>query len=41
MSEFYYADSSALIKRHMPEMGSPWIKQEFSRRAETMLSPQN
>lgn len=30
MSEFYYADSSALIKRHMPETGSAWIKQEFS-----------
>ena len=30
MSEFYYADSSALIKRHVPETGSSWIKQEFS-----------
>ncbi len=30
MSEFYYADSSALIKRHIPETGSSWIKQEFS-----------
>jgi predicted nucleic acid-binding protein len=30
MSELYYADSSALIKRHVPEMGSTWIKQEFS-----------
>ena len=31
MSELYYADSSALIKRHVPETGSAWIKQEFSR----------
>lgn len=30
MSEFYYADSSALIKRHVVEIGSSWIKQEFS-----------
>ncbi len=30
MSEFYYADSSALIKRHISETGSAWIKQEFS-----------
>jgi predicted nucleic acid-binding protein len=30
MSEFYYADSSALIKRHIPETGSSWIKQELS-----------
>ena len=30
MSAFYYADSSALIKRHVPETGSAWIKQEFS-----------
>jgi hypothetical protein len=30
MSEFYYADSSALIKRHVPETGSAWVKQEFS-----------
>lgn len=29
MSKFYYADSSALIKRHVPETGSIWIKQEF------------
>lgn len=29
MNEFYYADSSALIKRHVPETGSLWIKQEF------------
>ncbi len=29
MSKFYYADSSALIKRHVPETGSVWIKQEF------------
>jgi len=30
MSALYYADSSALIKRHVPETGSAWIKQEFS-----------
>lgn len=30
MSEFYYADSSALIKRHVPETGSSWVKQEFA-----------
>jgi predicted nucleic acid-binding protein len=29
MSKFYYADSSALIKRHVVEIGSSWIKQEF------------
>ncbi|MDQ6788447.1 MAG: type II toxin-antitoxin system VapC family toxin [Acidobacteriota bacterium] len=30
MNKSYYADSSALIKRHAPETGSVWIKQEFS-----------
>lgn len=30
MSEFYYADSSELIKRHISETGSAWVKQEFS-----------
>lgn len=29
MSEYYYADSSALLKRHVPEIGSSWIKLEF------------
>lgn len=29
MSGFYYADSSALIKRHVAETGSAWIEQEF------------
>ncbi|CAN5855640.1 type II toxin-antitoxin system VapC family toxin [soil metagenome] len=29
MSLFYYADSSALVKRHIPEIGSAWIEQEF------------
>lgn len=30
MSEVYYADSSALLKRHVIEIGSNWIKTEFS-----------
>lgn len=29
MSETYYADSSALTKRHISETGSAWIEQEF------------
>ena len=29
MNVFYYADSSALVKRHIPEIGSAWIEQEF------------
>jgi hypothetical protein len=29
MNTFYYADSSALVKRHIPEIGSAWIEQEF------------
>lgn len=29
MSKTYYADSSALAKRHISETGSPWIEQEF------------
>lgn len=29
MNIFYYADSSALVKRHIPEIGSQWIEQEF------------
>ncbi|MGI8543329.1 MAG: type II toxin-antitoxin system VapC family toxin [Aridibacter sp.] len=29
MSETYYADSSALVKRHISEIGSSWIEQEF------------
>ena len=29
MSETYYADSSALVKRHIAEAGSAWIEQEF------------
>ncbi len=29
MNIFYYADSSALVKRHIPEIGSAWIEQEF------------
>lgn len=30
MSEVYYADSNALLKRHVIEIGSSWIKNEFS-----------
>ena len=29
MSETYYADSSALAKRHISEIGTTWIEQEF------------
>lgn len=29
MNIFYYADSSALVKRHIPEIGSAWVEQEF------------
>jgi len=29
MSETYYADSSALVKRHTSEAGSAWIEQQF------------
>ena len=29
MNETYYADSSALVKRHISEDGSVWIEQEF------------
>jgi predicted nucleic acid-binding protein len=29
MNIFYYADSSAVVKRHIPEIGSQWIEQEF------------
>lgn len=29
MNNFYYADSSALVKRHVAEIGSGWIKDEF------------
>jgi predicted nucleic acid-binding protein len=29
MSETYYADSSALVKRHISEAGSAWLEQEF------------
>lgn len=29
MSLFYYADSSALVKRHISEIGSLWIEKEF------------
>ena len=29
MSETYYADSSALVKRHIFEAGSAWIEREF------------
>jgi uncharacterized protein len=29
MNLFYYADSSALVKRHIPETGSSWIEKEF------------
>lgn len=29
MSETYYADSSALAKRHVSEIGSGWIESEF------------
>lgn len=29
MNIFYYADSSALVKCHIPELGSAWIEQEF------------
>ena len=30
MSVIYYADSSALLKRHVIEIGSNWIKTEFA-----------
>jgi len=30
MSENYYADSSALVKRHVAEIGSRWIQNEFA-----------
>ena len=30
MNVIYYADSSALLKRHVIEIGSNWIKNEFS-----------
>ncbi len=30
MNTVYYADSSALLKRHVTEIGSIWIKSEFS-----------
>lgn len=30
MSLSYYADSSALLKRHVVEIGSNWIKNEFA-----------
>ena len=30
MNVIYYADSSALLKRHVIEIGSNWIKDEFS-----------
>lgn len=30
MSETYYADSSALVKRHVAEIGTLWIQKEFS-----------
>lgn len=29
MNKFYYADSSSLVKRHVAEVGSAWIKNEF------------
>lgn len=29
MNIFYYADSSALVKRHILEIGSAWAEQEF------------
>jgi predicted nucleic acid-binding protein len=29
MSETYYVDSSALVKRHISEIGSGWIEKEF------------
>src|SRR4028118_310831 len=29
MNQSYYADSSALIKRHVAEVGSLWVQQEF------------
>ncbi|HEV8160489.1 MAG TPA: type II toxin-antitoxin system VapC family toxin [Pyrinomonadaceae bacterium] len=30
MSENYYADSSALVKRHVAELGSSWVQSEFA-----------
>ena len=30
MNQSYYADSSALIKRHVAEIGSLWVQQEFA-----------
>lgn len=29
MNLFYYADSSTLVKRHVPEIGSDWVEKEF------------
>ncbi|MFN2393658.1 MAG: type II toxin-antitoxin system VapC family toxin [Pyrinomonadaceae bacterium] len=30
MSKFYYADSSSLVKRHVAEIGSHWVRNEFN-----------
>lgn len=30
MNVSYYADSSALLKRHVVEIGSSWIQSEFA-----------
>lgn len=29
MNKFYYAGSSSLVKRHVAEVGSAWVKNEF------------
>lgn len=29
MNRFYYTDSSALVKRHVAEIGSLWVRNEF------------
>ena len=37
MNEIYYADSSALLKRHVIEIGSNWIKTEFSTSSDNII----
>ncbi|MGI8883155.1 MAG: type II toxin-antitoxin system VapC family toxin [Pyrinomonadaceae bacterium] len=37
MNTVYYADSSALFKRHVTEIGSSWIKNEFSATSNNLI----
>ncbi|CAN5855401.1 hypothetical protein BH20ACI4_BH20ACI4_27730 [soil metagenome] len=37
MNTVYYADSSALFKRHVTEIGSSWIKTEFSATSNNLI----